>query len=227
MRAIGVEELQRFPVLAAANAQALEAFAQECHVRSFEVGQLVLAKDDASNDVMLLLSGQVRVTLYSEAGREIAIKEITEGHIFGDYAAIDGAARSASVVAITPLQVARVKAAAFMTLLEQCPAAAKAQMQTLVAMIRELAERVYELSALKASTRLHHYLVKLAQPVGENRAEISPKPTHADISAFISAQRPVVTQELVRLANNGIITQEKDRLLINDFKTLSMLAEVG
>lgn len=110
-----------------------------------------------------------------------------------------------------------------MQLVSHDPQVATAQMQTLVAMVRSLAERVYELSALSVSARLQHYLLKHAQPLPNNQAVIEPKPTHAEISAFITAQRPVITKELGRLEQAGLIQQQSQKLLITDYNMLCIL----
>jgi CRP/FNR family transcriptional regulator, cyclic AMP receptor protein len=51
---------------------------------------------DASDDVFFIASGNVRVTIYSVAGKAVSFNDLGLG-VFGEYPAIDRGPRSASV----------------------------------------------------------------------------------------------------------------------------------
>ena len=54
---------------------------------------------DASDDVFFIASGNVRVTMYSVAGKAVSFNDLGLGEVFGEYPAIDRGPRSASVEA--------------------------------------------------------------------------------------------------------------------------------
>ena len=81
--------------------------------RRYEPHQLVIEHGDDNCDVFFLLEGRIRVTLFTETGREVAYREMGRGDIFGELAGIDGKARSASIVALEPARVARLPQAQF------------------------------------------------------------------------------------------------------------------
>ena len=69
-------------------------------IRQFQAGQTVVGYQDNSHDLFFILSGQLKVTIYSEAGREVAFRELHAGQSFGELSAIDGQPRSANVIAL-------------------------------------------------------------------------------------------------------------------------------
>ncbi len=56
-------------------------------------------EQEATTDVFFILSGTVRSTSYTAAGREVIYNETEAGEIFGEFSAVDGLPSSSSVVA--------------------------------------------------------------------------------------------------------------------------------
>ena len=120
---------------------------QNCRWRRYEPGEPIVEYLDRSDDVFFLLSGEAHVIIYSLTGKVVSFHELGPGDMFGEYPAIDGRPRSASVEAKTSCLVASMPAASFKELLYSEPAAADALLRQLVATIRRLSTRVYEFSA--------------------------------------------------------------------------------
>ncbi len=217
-------ELQGIRIFADAATVTLTRLAMACHRQVFQEGQLILSRGDDDGTVMLLLQGTVKVTIYSPEGREVGIRRIAQGEIFGDYAAIDHQPRSADVVAVTDVQVATLSAREFVHLITADPAVANAQMRELVAMVRHLSDRVYRMTAHKASERLVASLLSMAEPNGPNAGRIDDMPTHAELAALISSQRHVVTTELRKLEEQGLVLKlSRSVLEIPDLAALRRL----
>ena len=77
-----------------------------CSWRHYAAGEQILDRDSQTNDVLFITEGEVRVVNYSAGGRETAFAVVPAGGHVGEIAAIDGQARSASVVALKPCTVA-------------------------------------------------------------------------------------------------------------------------
>src|SRR5262249_61005002 len=107
------------------------------------------------------------------------------GDIFGEFSAIDGRPRSSAVSALTDCTVARMPAKAFFEFLRSNGHVSTKLVELLVAKIRSMSERVFEVSALSVSERLRRELLRLAT-TGERQGKIiviKPAPTHSDIAA--------------------------------------------
>ena len=79
----------------------LEALAKRCRWRRYSSGQLIIGHQDESNDVFFIAEGLVRVTVYSGSGKEVSFRDLGAGKSIGELSAVDGAPRSANVIALT------------------------------------------------------------------------------------------------------------------------------
>src|SRR5262249_23580290 len=152
---------------------------------------------------------EVRVTIYSLAGKVVSFRELGPGEVFGEYPAIDRGPRSASVEARASCLVSTLPGAAFRELIEKEPVGALAMLPQLVTKVTGLTTRVYEFSTLAVSNRIQAELLRLATlGASEGKgARIAPAPTHTEIAARVSTHREAVTRELARLSRLGVIAR--------------------
>ncbi len=217
--------LERLAIFAGLPQEALERIRRRCRWRRYEPGEPVVDYLDASDDVFFIAAGEARVTIYSLAGKAVSFRDLGPGDVFGEYPAIDGGPRSASVEARTSCLVASMPAAAFAELLQAEPAVARALLTQLVMTIRSLTARVYEFSTLAVNNRIQAEVLRLAHlvPREGKSARIIPAPTHVEIANRISTHREAVTRELNRLSRMGIIERRGDTLLVRDVNRLAAM----
>lgn len=205
----------------------LQTLARACRWRNYARGELVLSHLDQSTDMYFIVSGKVRVAVYSPAGKEVTFGELEAGSSFGEVAAIDGGPRSASIVAETDALIAAMPARAFSKVLETHPEITARLLRYFAAMVRKLSTRVFEFSVLAVRNRIHAELLRLARRTNPeaNRATLSPAPTHSEIASRLSTHREAVTRELNALAKEGLISRSGNALVINDIDRLAQMVE--
>ncbi|SOD24331.1 cAMP-binding domain of CRP or a regulatory subunit of cAMP-dependent protein kinases [Variovorax sp. YR752] len=217
--------LRQIALLEGLSDQRLDLLAQQCLWHSVEAGKPLLLRAEQQGDLFLLVSGRVRVTTYSANGRQVTFRDSEAGEHFGDIAAIDGGPRSADVVTLEPSVVASLDRAAFMTLLHDEPLVAQRVMLRLVSLVRQLSERVIDLSTLGVQNRLHAELLRLARTAGidGNQARLEPAPKHAALASQISTNREQVTRELNVLVRGGVLRKDDKALLVADVARLELM----
>jgi len=221
--------LRQIALLAGLSDQRLAQLAQQCLWHSVAAGKPLLLRAEQQGEVFLLVSGRVRVTTYSANGRQVTFRDSEAGEHFGDIAAIDGGPRSADVVTLEPCVVASLERAAFLALLRDEPLVAERVMQRLAALVRQLSERVIDLSTLGVQNRLHAELLRLARGAGfdGNQARLEPAPRHAALASQISTNREQVTRELNALVRSGVLRKDGRALVLEDAGRLErMVAQV-
>ena len=81
---------------------------------------------DEGRDVVVLLDGNVKVVTTAASGREVILDVIDQDELIGEMSAIDGQARSATAIALTPVDVLVIPTPRFLEFLQQHGAAATA-----------------------------------------------------------------------------------------------------
>jgi CRP/FNR family cyclic AMP-dependent transcriptional regulator len=207
----------------------LAEVAQACRFRLYRARQGVISRDDHDRDCYFIVSGRVRVVALSPSGREVSFRDAAAGETIGEMAAIDGAPRSATVVALQDTLLARLSPADLLRLLQRHWVITERMLGHLAGIARRLTDRVYELSTLNVQQRLCAELLRLALAEAaaddhgaDNRIVLHSLPSHSELAARISSYREQVTRELAELARAGLVGREDGTLVIED---LSRLAE--
>lgn len=208
------DTLEGVVIFAGLPSSSLDMVHRCCSWRHYEHGEQIVNYLDPSDDVFFVAAGEVGVTIYSMAGKAISFRNLGTGDIFGEYAAIDGEPRSASVEARTSCFIASMSAEEFRKLLVTEPIVAQAVLRGLVRNVRSLTKRVYEFSTLAVNNRIQAELLRLANIAAREGqgARLDPAPTHAEIASRISTHREAVTRELNRLSRIGLV-ERKDGTL--------------
>ena len=205
----------------------LEEIARSCAWRNFASGAQIVSRKSNDRDVHLLVSGKVRVTTYSAAGRQVTFRDCLPGDFFGDVAALDEMPRSADVMALEGSLLASMRAAQFRKLLREEPLVAERVMRRLASLVRRLSERVIDLSTLGVHHRIHAELARLAREAGieANSARIDPAPKHADLASQVSTYREEVTREISALAKAGLVRKDGRALIVCDLARLERMVD--
>jgi CRP-like cAMP-binding protein len=199
-----------------------------CSMRSYKKGEEIVGDHENTTDVFFILTGTVRVTSFTEAGREVIFNDVSGGGIFGEFSAIDRLPRSASGVALTDCSLARMPASHFFGLLREENGVAVHLVELLVRKIRSMSERVFEVSALAVRERLRRELVRLATMSGKKEGNIIiivPAPTHYEIAARIGSHREAVTREINRLELEKVLEIGRRSIRITDLERLKAAEE--
>ena len=136
----GDSSLAVIDVLRDLSAEALQRLARQCAWKEYAPKQQIVGHQDASRQVYFLARGRVRAIIYSQAGREVTFRDIEAGEMFGEFAAIDGEPRSASVEALKPSLVASMAPDLFWQVLRDHPTVTAATLKRLTRQIRALTE---------------------------------------------------------------------------------------
>jgi CRP-like cAMP-binding protein len=208
---------------------ALRDVEKRCRWRRYRPGAQILDKDSSDSDVYFVVDGSVQIVNYSLTGREIAFARLAAGNFFGELSAIDGAPRSASVVADKESLLAAMPASLFTRLVVSEPEMVQHLLLRLAGIIRSCDERIMDLSTLGAVQRVYLELMRLAEesrPDGETGDDwrISPLPTHKAIAGLASTTRETVARSMSQLVSGGIIERKGKTIVIRDFDRLERLA---
>jgi CRP-like cAMP-binding protein len=205
---------------------AFAEIARHCAIREYAAEELIIGHKDETFDVMFLLEGQARVSIYSADGQRVAFRDVAAGTIFGELSALDSHPRSASVECVERSVAAVMRQPHFLAAIANHPQFTMAVLRHLTSQVRVLTTRVFEFSTMAVRQRLRAELLRLAEAAakGKTQAILSPAPKHAEIASRISTHREAVTREFAWLEAQGYVVKDGRTLKIPDLERLRDLA---
>jgi adenylate cyclase len=225
-RASAVLGLQRVEILKRLDPRALREIADQCNWTRYRRNQYVIRRDSPDRDVHFVIAGMVRVSAEAGRGREIVLRDVPAGELFGEHSAIDGRAHLADVVAVRESLLASLPPQAFRAILANHPSVREHVLRRLSGSVRELADRLVDLGARRVRSRVWLELLRLARLAGvqANASRIDRAPTHREIASRVGTTREEVTRELSRLGRKGLLEHTGRALVLRDVAALEQLA---
>ena len=218
--------LRQMPLLKSVSNDTLKKIEQQAKRLNFARGQEIVMPSDSQNDAFILLSGAARVSVFAASGKSVNFRRVDPGDLFGEFSAIDGQKRSASVEAVEPSTVLCISSDLFRELMESDSAFVHAVLNHLVALLRSTTARIVEFSTLGVTNRIHAELLRMARSAhgDDGRGyEISPAPTHSEIAGRISTHREAVSREISQLKQSGILESRGRSIIVKDFQRLEQM----
>ena len=223
----GDKSLRCVKIFSGLGDDALSELADKCRWETVDPEVQIITQQDASNDVLFVISGRARVIIYSLSGKTVTFRDIDVGDFVGELSAIDGSPRSASVEAVERCLVAHMPADVFRKAITANPEVTQAAFLHFTDQIRKLTERVFEFSTLAVRNRIQAELLRLAgnEASSDGSALLSPAPTHAEIASRVSTHREAVTRELQRLAQLKVVEKQGRSLQITNVERLAEMVQ--
>jgi len=213
-----MDEIRDIDLLAEIGEDSARRFAPSVSWRNFGENELVIDMDDRSSDVLFVISGVVRVINRNEDGKQYILGELGPGSVFGEMAAIDGVARSATVTTLQPTRVATIPARTFMEIITSQPGVCRAILEMLVVRVRRLNRQLSEHAYLTAVERLYAELLRLSRhrKGHDGQRSISPPPTQQELAERIGSRREVVSRALSALEKEKLLEKTRGALVLPD-----------
>lgn len=208
------------PLFASLDAGSLRLLERESRVRHFPRGQVLCSEGDPGDDLIVLEVGRVRVSRFASGGQESVLAEVEAPTAFGELALIDGAPRSATLMAATDVQVRYLGRDVVIGLVEREPEVALAMMRGMAAMVRATNERLADLLSLDVPARLAKWLLAHAD---DGNAVVFDQPQEA-LARSLGTTRETLNRALHRFERLGWIEIEGRSVRIRDASALRSLA---
>lgn len=197
----------------------LDALCRVATVRPYAAGETILQEDEPGDLFFVIVSGQVKVFVDSEHGREVVLTHLKAGDFFGEMALFDNDTRSASVSALVASELVVLRRQDFLDVLQDEFPIARRILSTLSARLRQANDMIESLVLLDVGGRLARYLLRLARETGTLQDDgwfAVSRPTHQVIANSIGASRETVTRLLRQFVNRGLIRMRGRLVWIRD-----------
>ncbi len=209
--------LRRVPFFAVLDQDELNRLASHCAARHLAKDELLCAEGDPCDGLFVVQSGAIKVFKMAETGREQVLVIERAGSTVGELPVLDGGNFPASAAAIEDSILLFVPKREFVELCQRNSKMAFAIIRALAWRFRYMASLVEELSLKEVSHRLARFLRNRALELGvrtQQGVEFPLEETNQQIAAEIGTVRDLVSRNLRRFVDRGIIKMERRKVLV-------------
>jgi CRP-like cAMP-binding protein len=212
--------LQSVPIFSDLSPSDLNKIAERMIQRTYVKGQMILLEDDLGQTFFVIAGGSVKITRLSDDGREVILAMLGESDFFGEMSLLDGAGRSANVVALEPSEVLTLSRNNFLEILQNYPKISISLLDELTQRIRKSDQQIESLSLSDVEQRIGITLIRLAEELGtikQGNVKIKNLPYQQDIANMAGTSRETVSRTFKLLEEKGLVTREGRKLTIYNF----------
>ncbi len=185
----------------------------------FVKGSAILWEKETCRWVYFILSGNVDIYLLAPNGREQVLERLGAGEGFNLVPAFKhGAFNQANARAASDVDLLRMSKDDFSDYLERLPEFSRAVADYLAQRLARMVKLVENLSLLSVRQRMAVFLIKQAD--GKER-----RWTQDEMARRLGSVRDVVGRALRKLADEGLIRLERQRILLLDRAALQKIAD--
>ena len=187
----------------------------------YQAEQVIVMEQDWGESIFLLHRGLAKVRTYTADGDEVVMSLLGAGDVFGEMVALDGSVRSADVVALTPLQLVKLRVPPFKSLLQENTVFALALARLQVSRLRDLNRR-FALQTGDATTRLLDALAYLARKssVSNDPQALIPSLPQRELALLAGLARETASRTLSKLRARGTVSELDGGLKLADLQPL-------
>jgi hypothetical protein len=119
--AMGPEAAAGTPLFRDFSQQELIEVMRGLSLEHFAPGEIIVTEGEAGDSLYVLASGSVRAWVRGASGRNVQVRELSEGDFFGEISLLTGEARSATITASAPCELLRLDRATVDTITTDHP----------------------------------------------------------------------------------------------------------
>ncbi len=210
------------------HAEALRALGRKIQVRA---GTAVFNEGDVSGRVAVILSGRVKVSSFTEDGREVVLAVRGAGDLLGELSAVDGEPHGSTATAMERVDLLIVPSSLFRRFLVDHPAAAILLLEMVSRRLRDADRKRVEFGSLDTVGRLARRLVEMTGSYGRASGSPDARPIRIDLpmsqqelAGWIGASREAVSKALHTLRARGWIETGRLQITVLDLDALKRRA---
>jgi CRP/FNR family cyclic AMP-dependent transcriptional regulator len=202
---------RKFTLFEELDERELGSIAAVAKPRRYAKDDVVFHADESGDVFCLIKEGQVKITMISPEGKEIILSMLGPGEFFGEMALLDDEPRSATVIAMEPLELVTIWRADFLQILAENFSISKKLLATLSRRLRTASNRIESLATMDVYGRLARFFLDLAREQGkvlDNGYVSVTRPTHQAIANMIGTSRETVSRLIHDLMKQNLLLSE-------------------
>lgn len=227
-KALSPTLLQGMELFAGLDREVLSEAVRRARTRRFAKGATIFSQDEPAQACHALIDGRVKITQRSGQGRNVTVRYIGPGEVFGAMGVFAGGAYLADAVAVGDCVEIRWPAQAMTELMLAHPKIAVNALAMVARRLQAMQARARELIIEPAEQRIARALLRLARQAGRTTPRgvaIGFPLSRRDLAEITGATHYTVSRALSEWEKLGILESARKSVLVVDLQRLAAIAE--
>lgn len=188
--------LRRVPLFQGLPDTLINQVAQSLEKRTYKRSELIIEANTQPNVLIIILSGQVRVFIVGDSGRQAVIATLGPWECLGEMSMLDGEPHSASVITDTPVDALILSQSALTECIESSSQFALSIMRSLVGRLRNANQKIASLAYVSVFGRVAQYLLDSATESEAGELLVRRKLSQVEMGKTLGASREMISQAM-------------------------------
>ncbi len=190
-----------------------------------EKKDIIYFPDDSSNKIYFLKNGKVKLSKYSDDGKEMILAILGPGEIFGELSVVLQGNRGETAEVLEPAIICSLRIEDLKMMLQKNPQFNLSITKLIGIKLTKVQSRLESLVFKNTTDRVKSFIKEMADEHGRKlisgtEIEVKLKLTHEDIAKLTATTRQSVTTILSQLEKENVILYDRKRILVKKYDQL-------
>lgn len=219
-----------FAVFAKMDDAAISSVLARARARDIAEGEAVFRQGEAAREFFVLARGRLKVSQLTPEGRQVVVRHVNPGEIFGIAMALKRDDYPGTAIAVTESQALVWDSRDWDSFVDSNPSLAANALRTVGQRLQEAHTRIRELSTEEVERRVAHALLRLANQAGkkiEQGVLIDFPISRQDIAEMTGTTLHTVSRILSSWEEQGFVESGRRKVILREPHKLFLFAERG
>ncbi|MCD2183602.1 Crp/Fnr family transcriptional regulator [Rhizobium sp. TRM96647] len=218
-----------FPIFEGFNKETIADLATIANYRKWKAGTVLFQRGDEGTYLIVVISGRIKISLLTPQGKELTLRHLEAGSIFGELAILDGQPRSADATAMIATEGYVISKRDFLEVLTRNAQSYQSIIHYLCTKLRETTEQLETIALYDLDSRVARFFLAMLRNIHGNElpesANLQLALSQTDIASIVGASRPKINRSILTLEDVGAIRRNTDGIIFCHTGRLLSVAE--
>ena len=222
----GWAAVEAAPLFSGVSPEDVKRFSAGARLKRFARGEMPFLEGEAVEQVLLVISGSVKITQLGPNGLEVILRLAAAGDVFDTESLFSTGRHTTTAEATRACGTLVWDAGIFKALFEGRPVLSQNMIRTTCGQLRELEERFRELATEQVAPRVARQLIRLQEQAGSpQKEEVKIGVSRGGLAQMTGTTLYTVSRLLSAWEAHGLVNSRRASVMIRDVRSLRKVFE--
>jgi CRP/FNR family transcriptional regulator, cyclic AMP receptor protein len=208
--------LAQVPLFAGFSSTEVDALVPLIRSRRYPKGSVIFHQGDPGTTLYLVETGEVKLTITSDSGREVILAILGPGASFGELSLLDGGPRSADAIARVDCKLGMLDREHLIRFLADHPTATSSLLSIMAGRLRRTTDQLHDAVFFDIPARLAKVLLQFTEAKSQSPDGVlnAPKLNQEELARLVGGTRESINKCLGVYARQGLIRRRRGMVTV-------------